>query len=92
MSITNIAKKVSIARSTVHKIIQHYKINDGMIPGIPEKQQRKKIFTEEIAAVLKDPKLLSNGPTYPWMPDALSSKINTMSRCPAIRWLTTTSS
>lgn len=52
MSITNIAKKVSIARSTVHKIIQHYKINDGVIPGIPEKQQRKKILTEEIAAVL----------------------------------------
>lgn len=46
MSITNIAKKVSIARSTVYKVIQHYKINDGVIPGVPEKQQRKKILTE----------------------------------------------
>jgi transposase len=58
MSITNIAKKVSIARSTVYKIIQHYKINDGVISGIPEKHQRKKILTNEIAAVLKDPKIL----------------------------------
>ena len=58
MSITNIAKKVSIARSTVYKIIQQYKVNDGMISGLPEKQQRKKILTEEVAAVLKDPKTL----------------------------------
>ena len=31
MSITNIAKRVSIARSTVYKIIQKYVENDGMI-------------------------------------------------------------
>jgi DNA-directed RNA polymerase specialized sigma54-like protein len=31
MSITNIAKRVSIARSTVYKIIQKYVESDGMI-------------------------------------------------------------
>ena len=37
LSITNIAKRVSIARSTVYKIIQKYVDNDGMISAIPEK-------------------------------------------------------
>jgi DNA invertase Pin-like site-specific DNA recombinase len=58
MSITNIANKVSIARSTVYKIIQNYKANGGTIIGIPEKQQRKKILTDEIASVLKSPQIL----------------------------------
>jgi predicted transcriptional regulator len=37
LSITNIAKRVSIARSTVYKIIQKYVDNEGMISAIPEK-------------------------------------------------------
>jgi predicted transcriptional regulator len=37
LSITNIAKRVSIARSTVYKIIQKYVDNEGMISTIPEK-------------------------------------------------------
>jgi DNA invertase Pin-like site-specific DNA recombinase len=37
LSITNIAKRVSIARSTVYKIIQNYVDNDGMISALPEK-------------------------------------------------------
>ena len=41
MSITNIAKRVSIARSTVYKIIQKYVESDGMISEQPEKQERK---------------------------------------------------
>jgi len=37
LSITNIAKRVSIARSTVYKIIQKYVDNEGMISALPEK-------------------------------------------------------
>ncbi len=37
LSITNIAKRVSIARSTVYKIIQKYVDNEGMISAIPKK-------------------------------------------------------
>jgi DNA invertase Pin-like site-specific DNA recombinase len=37
LSISDIAKRVSIARSTVYKIIQNYIINDGMISALPEK-------------------------------------------------------
>jgi len=38
LSITNVAKRVSIARTTVYKIIQNYIVNDGMISAIQEKQ------------------------------------------------------
>ena len=37
LSITNVAKRVSIARSTVYKVIQNYIVNDGRISAIPEK-------------------------------------------------------
>ena len=37
LSITNVAKRVSIARSTVYKIIQKYVDNEGRISAIPEK-------------------------------------------------------
>ena len=37
LSITNIAKRVRIARSTVYKIIQKYVENNGMISAMPEK-------------------------------------------------------
>ena len=37
LSISDIAKRVSIARSTVFKIIQNYIVNDGMISALPEK-------------------------------------------------------
>jgi len=37
LSITNIAKRVIIARSTVYKIIQKYVDNEGMISALPEK-------------------------------------------------------
>jgi DNA invertase Pin-like site-specific DNA recombinase len=37
LSISDIAKRVSIARSTVYKIIQNYIVNDGMISALPEK-------------------------------------------------------
>jgi predicted transcriptional regulator len=37
LSITNIAKRVSIARSTVYKIIQKYVDNEGMISALSEK-------------------------------------------------------
>ena len=37
LSILEIAKRVSIARSTVYKIIQNYIVNDGMISALPEK-------------------------------------------------------
>ena len=37
LSISDIAKRVSIARSTVYKIIQNYIVNDGMIFALPEK-------------------------------------------------------
>jgi len=37
LSISDIAKRVSIARSTVYKIIQNYNVNDGMISALPEK-------------------------------------------------------
>ena len=37
LSISDIAKRVSIARSTVYKIIQNYILNDGMISALPEK-------------------------------------------------------
>ena len=37
LSISEIAKRVSIARSTVYKIIQNYIVNDGMITALPEK-------------------------------------------------------
>ena len=37
LSISDIAKRVSIARSTVYKIIQNYIVNDGMITALPEK-------------------------------------------------------
>jgi DNA invertase Pin-like site-specific DNA recombinase len=37
LSISEIAKRVSIARSTVYKIIQNYIVNDGMISALPEK-------------------------------------------------------
>ena len=37
LSISDIAKRVSISRSTVYKIIQNYIVNDGMISALPEK-------------------------------------------------------
>ena len=37
LSISDIAKRVSIARSTVYKIIQNNIVNDGMISALPEK-------------------------------------------------------
>ena len=37
LSITNNAMRVSIARSTVYKIIQKYVDNEGMISAITEK-------------------------------------------------------
>ena len=37
LSISEIAKRVSIARSTVYKIIHNYIVNDGMITALPEK-------------------------------------------------------
>ena len=37
LSISEIAKRVSIARSAVYKIIQNYIVNDGMISALPEK-------------------------------------------------------
>jgi DNA invertase Pin-like site-specific DNA recombinase len=37
LSISDIAKRVSIARSTVYKIIQNYIVNDGIISALPEK-------------------------------------------------------
>ena len=67
MSITNIAKRVSIARSTVYKIIQKYVESDGMISAQPEKQQRKKLIESTVAVgeshkniteILKDPNVL----------------------------------
>jgi hypothetical protein len=67
MSITNIAKRVSIARSTVYKIIQKYVESDGMISAQPEKQERKKIIEstvqvgerqKHITEILKDPNIL----------------------------------
>ena len=48
MSITNIAKRVSIARSTVYKIIQKYVECDEMISAQPEKQERKKIIESTV--------------------------------------------
>jgi len=67
MSITNIAKRVSIARSTVYKIIQKYVESDGTISAQPEKQERKKIIErtvqvgdrqKHITEILKDPNIL----------------------------------
>jgi transposase-like protein len=67
MSITNIAKRVSIARSTVYKIIQKYVESDGTISALPEKQERKKIIEstvqvgerqKHITEILKDPNIL----------------------------------
>ena len=67
LSITNVAKRVSIARSTVYKIIQKYVDNEGRISAIPEKQERRKIIErtvmvgeeeKHISAILKDPKTL----------------------------------
>ena len=67
MSITNIAKRVSIARSTVYKIIQKYVESDGMISAQPEKHERKKIIEStvqigdrqrHITEILRDPKIL----------------------------------
>jgi hypothetical protein len=67
MSITNIAKRVSIARSTVYKIIQKYVESEGMISAQPEKQERKKIIEstvqvgerqKHITEILKDPNIL----------------------------------
>jgi len=67
MSITNIAKRVSIARSTVYKIIQKYVESDGTISAQPEKQERKKIIErtvqvgerqKQITEILKDPNIL----------------------------------
>ena len=37
MSVTNVANRVSIARSTVYKIIQKYVENDGVISAQSEK-------------------------------------------------------
>jgi hypothetical protein len=48
MSISNVAKRVSIARSTVYKIIQKYVENDGVISSIPEKQERRKIIERSV--------------------------------------------
>ena len=67
LSITDIAKRVSIARSTVYKIIQNYIVNDGMISATQEKQERPKIIERtvivgnqqvNITEILKDPKIL----------------------------------
>ena len=67
MSITNIAKRVSIARSTVYKIIQKYVESDGIISAQPEKHLRKKIIEstvqigdrqKHITEILKDPNIL----------------------------------
>ena len=48
MSITNVAKRASIARSTVYKIIQKYIENDGVISSIPEKQERRKMIEKSV--------------------------------------------
>jgi DNA invertase Pin-like site-specific DNA recombinase len=48
MSITNVAKRASIARSTVYKIIQKYIKNDGVISSIPEKQERRKMIEKSV--------------------------------------------
>ena len=67
LSITNVAKRVSIARSTVYKVIQNYIVNDGRISAIPEKQERTKIIgstvmegeqEKNMVDILKDPKIL----------------------------------
>ena len=67
MSISNVAKRVSIARSTVYKIIQKYVENDGVISSIPEKQERSKIIERSVVVdnrqlnitdILRDPKIL----------------------------------
>jgi hypothetical protein len=48
LSITNVAKRVSIARSKNYKIIQNYIDNDGMISAIHEKQERTKIIESTV--------------------------------------------
>lgn len=48
MSITNVAKRASIARSTVYKIIQKYIEKDGVISSIPEKQKRRKMIEKSV--------------------------------------------
>jgi transposase len=48
MSITNVAKRASVARSTVYKIIQKYIKNDGVISSIPEKQERRKMIEKSV--------------------------------------------
>ena len=67
MSITDIAKRVSIARSTVYQIISKYIENDGMISAQPEKQERRKIIEstvvdgesiKNITEILKDTNIL----------------------------------
>ena len=48
MSVTNVANRVSIARSTVYKIIQKYVESDGVISAQPEKQERRKIIERTV--------------------------------------------
>ena len=48
MSITNVAKRASIARSTVYKIIQKYLENDKVISSILEKQERRKMIEKSV--------------------------------------------
>ena len=48
MSVTNVANRVSIAWSTVYKIIQKYVENDGMISAQSEKQERRKIIERTV--------------------------------------------
>ena len=48
MSVTNVANRVSIARSTVYKIIQKYVENDGVISAQSEKQERRKIIKRTV--------------------------------------------
>ena len=48
MSVTNVANRVSIARSTVYKIIQKYVENDGVISAQSEKQERRKIIERTV--------------------------------------------
>ena len=48
MSVTNVANRVSISRSTVYKIIQKYVENDGVISAQSEKQERRKIIERTV--------------------------------------------
>ena len=48
LSINNVSKRVSIARSTVYKIIQDYLDNEGRISALAEKRERRKIIERTV--------------------------------------------